>query len=120
MTSEDLEEIMRSTRTSETCDESAGFFRLEDWVVIYGSYSERDAEFEKPLNWMADAVVWYLGLPEPSRFHEATYWAVVIETYGCADWVLCEIKRYWDKTLEIYDEWLALGCDDDDDPYGLP
>ncbi len=118
MMSLDMEAIMRSPRTSETCDESAGFFRLEDWVVVYGSFSERDAEFEKPLNWMADAVVWYLGLPEPSRFHGATYWAVVIETYGCADWVLYEIKKYWDKTLEIYDEWLALGCDDDD-PYGL-
>ena len=119
MKSEDLEEIMRSPRNSETCDETTGFFRSQDRVVVYGSYSDRDAEFEISCNWAADAVVWDRGLPEPSRFHGATYWAVVIEAYGCVDGVLRDIIRFWEELFPVYDEWLALGCDDDD-PYGLP
>lgn len=120
MMSEDLEEIMRSPRNSETCDASAGFFRFEDSVVIYGSHSERDSEFEILFNWAADAVVWDRGLPEPDRYHGVASWAVVVEAYGCVDGVLRDIIRFWDETLVLYDEWLALGCDDDYDPYGLP
>ena len=41
-----LKEMIQSPRNpnaeSETCEESAGVFRFDDWVVIYGSYGERD------------------------------------------------------------------------------
>jgi len=113
-----LKEMILSPRNpnaaSETCEESAGVFRFDDWVVIYGSYGERDTQFELVCIGAAKAVAWDRGLPRPDRFHGEDNWAINILADGCADEVLREIKRFWDGLLVDYADWLALGCDDDE------
>jgi len=113
-----LKRMIKSPRNpnaeSETCEESAGVFRFDDWVVIYGSYGERDLQFELVCNCAAKGAVWTWGLPRPDRFHGEDNWAIIIEACGCADEVLHEMKRIWDGMLVDYDNWLALDCDDDE------
>ena len=108
-----LKEMIRSPRNpnaeNETCEESAGVFRFDDWVVIYGSYGERDTEFEIVCNVAAKAQVWGRGLRRPDRFHGEDSWAIIIPAFGCADEVSREIRRFWDEMLVDYDNWLALG-----------
>jgi hypothetical protein len=99
---------------SENCEESAGVFRFDDWVLLYGTYGERDTQFESVCNVAAKAVAWHRGLPRPDRFHGLESWAIVIEASGCADEVLHELKRFWDGMLVDYAGWLAIGCDDDE------
>ena len=113
-----LKQMIKSPRNpnadNETCEESAGVFRFDDWIMIYGSYGERDTEFEAVCNCAAKAVAWDRGLPRPDRFHGEDNWAINILASGCADEVLREIKRFWDGLLKDYADWLALGCDDDE------
>jgi len=113
-----LKRMIKSPRNpnaaSETCEESAGVFRFDDCVVIYGSYGDRDTEFEIILNGAAKAVAWDRQLPKPDRFHGEDSWAIIIPAFGCADEVLHEIERFWDGMLADYDNWLALGCNDDE------
>ena len=44
-----LKQMIQSPRNpnaeSETCEESAGVFRFDDWVMIYGSYGEQRYRF---------------------------------------------------------------------------
>ncbi len=115
-----LKRMIQSPRNpnaaNETCEESAGVFRRDDLVVIYGSFSERDTEFETILTGAAKAVAWDRGLPRPDRFHGEDNWAIIIPAFGgCADEVLREIRTFLDGLLVDYDNWLALGCDDDQD-----
>ena len=57
-----LKRMIKSPRNpnaeNETCEESAGVFRFDDWVMIYGSYGERDTQFEIVCNRAAKALVW--------------------------------------------------------------
>ncbi|MGO9115759.1 MAG: hypothetical protein ACLP9L_41665 [Thermoguttaceae bacterium] len=108
---EHLKRMIRSPRNpnaeNETCEESAGVFRRDDLVVIYGSFSERDTEFETILTGAAKAVAWDRGLPRPDRFHGEDNWAIIIPAFGgCADEVLREIKTFLDGLLVDYDNWL--------------
>ena len=124
MTSEYLEESMQSPCSPDTdveaYDDSAGVYRFEDSVMIHGSNGARDAEFKFFCDCWASAVVWYRGLPRPIRCHLEDSWAILINAEGCTDEVLRDTQDFWDDLLMIYAEWLALECDDDDDPHGLP
>ena len=108
-----LKQMIQSPRNpnaaNETCEESAGVFRFDNWVMIYGSYGDRDTQFEILCNVAAKALVWDRGLPRPDRFHGLESWAIVIPAFGCADEVLREIRRFWDEMLVDYTDWLALG-----------
>jgi hypothetical protein len=92
----------------ESCGDSAGVYSLDDWVVTYGSYSERDADFEIVSNWAAKVVAADRGLPIPMRCHWATSWCCIIEADGCVDEVLRSMQEFWYELLMIYAEWLAL------------
>lgn len=108
-----LKQMIKSPRNpnaeNETCEESSGVFRFDDWVVIYGSYGERDTDFEIECIKAAKAVAWDRGLLRPDRFHGEDDWAIMILALACADEVLGELKRFWDGLLVDYVDWLALG-----------
>lgn len=113
--SEDLENSTQSPCSPEADSESwdedefEGVYRLDDSVVICGSYYDNGVDFENFCDLWASVVASYHGLPIPRRRSDDDSWEIVIDAAGCTDEVLRIMQDYWDNLLVSYAEWIALG-----------